>query len=309
MTETAEAPGTKDVLLVESNEADASLLQQWVAETPDLGRGVLCVGTVSEAFAVMEKSDFDAVLLSLDVSDANRLSTLEELRRRSADVPLVVFGTAATGVAGTEVVAAGADDFVSKETWSRAPVAQSIRFAMLRRLPAAFKAPTLRDGLTGLHNLSAFGVIGEHTMHTARRLGTSVAVAVVSPLGPEGQQLDRVDLTHALQSSGRRLRSSCRQSDVVSRVSADQIAVLGIVEGAEGGEALVSRTLEEIARAGVSKGVRWLSGLSVSPAQRSLSLEGLLRRAVKDLEGATRNLARRQFEGQARLPESRPAKA
>ncbi|MEM1245882.1 MAG: response regulator, partial [Acidobacteriota bacterium] len=226
MTETVDPSGPKDLLLVESNEADASLLQQWVSETPDLGRGVLRVSTMAEAFEAIEKSDFDAVLLSLEVSDAHGLATLEEMRRRSADVPLVVLGTSENGVAGTEAVAAGADDFVSKESWSRAPVAQSIRFAMLRRLPAAFKAPTLRDGLTGLHNLSAFGVIGEHTMHTARRLGTSVAVAVVSPLGPEGQQLDRVELTHALQASGRRLRGSCRQSDVVSRVSADQIAVL-----------------------------------------------------------------------------------
>ncbi len=280
---------SQEILLLEESGEQASRVGRWMGEAEPLAN-VCWVASLAEGLDKTRSKEFDAILLSLALPDVEGLDGLRELRRHCPDVPLIALAARASDAAqGAEAVANGADDFCVMEEPGHQLV-RSVQFSLLRRKPAAFQAPTLRDGLTGLYNLSAFGVLGEHTIHTARRLGASVAVAVVTPLSEQGAPLPRVDLTHALQSSGRRLRGTSRQSDVVSRVETDQIAVLGIVDGAEGAEALVDRTLSEVACADGAAGVRWMSGVSVAPAERSTTLEGLLRRAISALEGATREL-------------------
>ncbi len=86
--------------------------------------------TAAEALALAERSEFDLVLLDLNLPDGDGRDVCRELRRRS-DVPVVMLtarGTEMDRVVGLEL---GADDYVVKP-FSSAEVIARIR-AVLRR--------------------------------------------------------------------------------------------------------------------------------------------------------------------------------
>jgi two-component system, OmpR family, response regulator RegX3 len=86
--------------------------------------------TAAEALALAERSEFDLVLLDLNLPDGDGRDVCRELRRRS-DVPVVMLtarGTELDRVVGLEL---GADDYVVKP-FSSAEVIARIR-AVLRR--------------------------------------------------------------------------------------------------------------------------------------------------------------------------------
>lgn len=103
------------VLIVEDNPGDADLAKEWLTSAPIAAISVATVDTLRRASAVLSSSRFDAIVLDLELPDSSGLQTLTRTRQMAQDVPIIVVSTMAQGALRDELLAAGADEVLSKD--------------------------------------------------------------------------------------------------------------------------------------------------------------------------------------------------
>ena len=127
------------VLLVESNPADAKMLERLLSKT----RGAMglrdgtftatSVGRLAEAIDLLGRERFDAVLLDLQLPDSRGLGTLAAVRAAAPGVPVAVLaGVDDDGIA-LAAIQRGAQDYVAKDRLDGRLLTRTIRHAIERQ--------------------------------------------------------------------------------------------------------------------------------------------------------------------------------
>lgn len=120
------------VLLIEDNAGDATLLKAFLAQSPihfAVKHAVAFEGAAEE----MAREKPDAVLLDLGLPDSRGLETLAQTRKIAPNTPVVVL----TGLKDTELalqaLQEGAQDYLVKGTVESQSLVQSLRYAIERQ--------------------------------------------------------------------------------------------------------------------------------------------------------------------------------
>jgi serine phosphatase RsbU (regulator of sigma subunit) len=119
------------ILLVEDDHGDAVLVQVCLREAGVPAEAVTWVRDLREALAALAGRP-DCVLLDLGLPDAQGFTAVQPMVEAAPDVAVIVL----TGLQerdGTEALAAGAQDYLVKDTITGDSLARSIRYAVERK--------------------------------------------------------------------------------------------------------------------------------------------------------------------------------
>ena len=123
------------VLLVEDNPEDAEIMQEILCGEPDSAFDLTRVETLAAGIKRLEQDPVDVVLLDLVLPDSDGLETLNKLRVRIPDVPVVVLTSSDDQALAIQAFKHGAQDYLIKGYVQVYPslVQSSIRYTVERR--------------------------------------------------------------------------------------------------------------------------------------------------------------------------------
>jgi PAS domain S-box-containing protein len=121
------------ILLVEDNPADARLVREHL----NTGSGtcafhVTHVSTLDQARDILQKSEFQAILLDLNLPGTNGLETLTRIRPANPGSPIVVLTGTEDEHLGVEAIKRGAQDYIPKSQMNSVLLPRVLLFAIER---------------------------------------------------------------------------------------------------------------------------------------------------------------------------------
>ena len=119
-------------LLIEDNESDAFLLEEYLAEAHETNFDVIHVDRLAKAEPHLEKNGIDIVLLDLSLPDSHGLETFEKVKSQPAEVPIIVLTGNDDDSLAVKAVQDGAQDFLVKGQVDSKLVVRAIRYAIER---------------------------------------------------------------------------------------------------------------------------------------------------------------------------------
>jgi signal transduction histidine kinase len=131
---------TMQVLLVEDNPADATLVRQAFSRFPEEQWQFIGVETLSEAITAYqhmsdeaENNPFDLVLLDLGLPDAKGLETIQQFLAASPEALVVVLSGMDDEILALQAIKQGAQDYLVKNQITLQTLLKSIQFAVRRQ--------------------------------------------------------------------------------------------------------------------------------------------------------------------------------
>ena len=127
------------VLLVEDNPADAEKVQLALSETRGamaVRRGLFTatrVDCLASAIRLINREDFDVVLLDLGLPDSTGLETLAEVRAAAPDLPVVVLAGQDDDGLALGAIRRGAQDYLTKDHLEGCLLRRTLRHAIERK--------------------------------------------------------------------------------------------------------------------------------------------------------------------------------
>jgi diguanylate cyclase (GGDEF)-like protein/PAS domain S-box-containing protein len=133
------------VLLVEDNDGDVLLVEDTLEQEELVQFVVTRVDSLAGAEAALREQRPDLVVLDMHLPDAAGLNGLRRLRSLVPEIPVVVLSGASEGL-GRAAVREGAQDFLSKDSYSRRRLGEAALYAVQRNSIAQ----TLRSAMTSI---------------------------------------------------------------------------------------------------------------------------------------------------------------
>lgn len=217
------------VLLVEDNPGDARLVEILLEEVGGIRFDLLQAPTLEKALDTLDENGFDVVLLDLSLPDSSGLETVERVRERASDVPIVVLSGQDDEETALRSLESGAEDYLVKGQGEGEIMARSIRYAIQRkRAERRLVYLEQYDGLTGLANRTLFQDRLEQASARADRDETMLAVLSLGL-----NRFKRVNANYGhrfgdavLREVARRLRSCVHEGNTVARVGGDEFCIV-----------------------------------------------------------------------------------
>ncbi len=237
------------VLLVESDEDYIDELRQGVARARSADLDLVSVVELSQALARLSQGGFDAILLSLDLSDSRGMVTFDRAYAFAPDVPIIVLTEEPDEEAAIATVQGGAQDYLVKSEITTPMLVRAVRHAIERhRLFSALRSLSLIDDLTGLYNRRGFSDLGEQYLKLARRSGRGVTMVYldVDRFKTINDSLGHHVGDRALIKVADILRATFRRSDIIARLGGDEFGVLALEAADESADLLIQRLRERI---------------------------------------------------------------
>lgn len=213
-----------NIFLVEDTASIRRLLVRRLEAMPGM-RVVGEAGGGRPAFALIQWTQPDVVLMDLSLATGSGLSLLAELRRAGYGGHIAVLTAQDVDAYRRACLDAGADAFYDKASGLETLFDDLAEHAAARPAPQQDKpAELLRDGLTGLSNEAALHERLDQVSRCATRDGIDLAVYVVRLAGLA--QLPGAIAAAVARQVALRLKEACADADIVARSSADQFAVV-----------------------------------------------------------------------------------
>jgi DNA-binding NarL/FixJ family response regulator len=145
------------ILLIEDNSEDATLIRMLLTGSDGHVNQIVHVQTLAEAASRLTHGDIDAVLLDLGLPDGSGVDCVAAIRRGEHDVPVVVLTGRDDDNLALACIAAGAQDYVSKQAMGRQALARALGYAIARTREMSAVASSSRapDGKLVHEGLSA----------------------------------------------------------------------------------------------------------------------------------------------------------
>jgi PAS domain S-box-containing protein len=129
---------------VEDDPADADLVRQHLLDSSEDVPDVVAVATLARAIEHLEREEYAAVLLDLDLPDSFGLDTLDRIVPHASSTPVIVMTDGGATDVGIEAVSRGAADFLPKDELTGRLLMRSVRYAVershLRGIEATYRA-------------------------------------------------------------------------------------------------------------------------------------------------------------------------
>ncbi|WP_374571150.1 PAS domain S-box protein [Phenylobacterium sp.] len=151
----------RTLLLVEDNPAEADLIQEYLLDGASRPPRVVHVTNLADAVAAAYTTDADAVLLDLHLPDGAGVDCVNAIRLVDDHVPIVVLTGLDNDEVALECIAAGAQDYISKQEARSTNLNRAIGYAIARvgeRRNRAL-AETLHQQLAAIVEASSDGIV------------------------------------------------------------------------------------------------------------------------------------------------------
>src|SRR2546427_5202400 len=254
------------ILIIEDNPGDVRLLQEALAEIPELLLEFVHCETLVQAFEYLAKSSPDVILLDLGLPDSQGLETVRRTHAAAPEVTLVVLTVLDDGDLAVRSLQEGAQDYLVKAQIDGSLLWHAIRYAMERqRVQLGLLNLAFMDDLTGLNNRRGFFVLAEHHMKFACRTGKPFLVAFVDLDGMKqiNDTFGHQEGNRALVDASNVLRDSFRQSDIIARLGGDEFAIL-VADAAENDiQAVLQRIDRKLCSSNADPGRRYDLSFSI----------------------------------------------
>lgn len=120
------------VLLIEDNEDDADLIREALSSRSSHSIALEWADRLETGFSKLAGGPIDAVLLDLSLPDSHGLETLDRVRTRVQDAPVIVLTGLDDDRVAEEALRHGAQDYLVKGRWDGDLLRRAIRYAMGR---------------------------------------------------------------------------------------------------------------------------------------------------------------------------------
>lgn len=118
---------TVHLLHVEDDQSYRMLLAQQLRALNDIGFVITAVDNQDDAIIAFQRGGIELVILDYNLTRGNGLHCLKQLRELDVAVPIIAISGAANAEIATELLEAGADDFLDKYHLSTKSLVQSVR--------------------------------------------------------------------------------------------------------------------------------------------------------------------------------------
>ena len=124
---------TIHVLLVEGDRAYVEYIKDLITEViREIKILVDHAPSLAEAIDLLDKKDFDVVLMDLMLPDSMGLETFQQFNQRAPNMPVVLLSSLDDSQVATQAVSEGAQDYLPKRGLSSRLLLRSIRYAIER---------------------------------------------------------------------------------------------------------------------------------------------------------------------------------
>jgi DNA-binding response OmpR family regulator len=128
------------VLLVEDNAGDARLVREYLKDSGVASFSLETCDRLATAAARLATGGIDVILLDLGLPDSHGLGTLNQVRERAPDTPIIVVTGFDDREAGLEAIKNGAQDYLVKSRVDAYLLGRAI-MRQIERARGATKAP------------------------------------------------------------------------------------------------------------------------------------------------------------------------
>lgn len=191
---------------------------------------------IEEALQVLTKGQFDLILLDYMLPDGNGLDFLRILEQKGLEIPVVVITGEGDEMTASQVIQAGACNYLPKDMLSKNPLLQIIGNALetyrLRKesdvAQKKLAEMATRDQLTGLYNRRYFMEALEREVARAERYEPDLVLCMM-----DLDLFKRINDTYGhpagdmvLSEIGSKLKECIRESDLICRYGGEEFAVI-----------------------------------------------------------------------------------
>ncbi len=120
------------ILHVEDDKLQRALVAHFLVVPEENKYVVTAVESEDEAVGAFQRGNVDLVLLDYQLAQGNGLSCLRQLRKLDPIVPVIAVSGIATSAVAAELIEAGADDYLSKQSLDQTILLESMQTAIAR---------------------------------------------------------------------------------------------------------------------------------------------------------------------------------
>lgn len=273
-----------NICLLEDNEADADLVQEYLEES---GMCAHCFVRLSALVNYVQDHKVDVILSDLSLPDASGLEAVVKIRQSAPEAALIVLSGLQDEELALRAVQLGAQDYLVKGIANMPFLHRTIKYAMERESSERELASlAYYDKLTGLINRRALQDKLKASKSRADRSGSGFALlfidldkfkAINDKLGHDSGDV-------LLKEVSKRLSSSVRAHDVVSRYGGDEFIILLEDLGDDAIGVIKSRLDSSFSKPFILRGKPYKVGFSFGVArypQDGADVSQLIRKADK----------------------------
>jgi CheY-like chemotaxis protein len=120
------------LLHVEDDRIQQTLIARQLASLKDHCFYITTVASEKDALEVFSEGRFELVIVDYHLIQGNGVSCLRQIRQIDPIVPVIAVSGVATDLIAAELISAGADDYLSKNTLDAKILGQSVRNVLTR---------------------------------------------------------------------------------------------------------------------------------------------------------------------------------
>lgn len=223
----------QSILIVESDDDQAAVILRAIEGAIDAS--VARAESLRSAQTLLANNVYDAVLLSLKLSDSSGADTVRALRDVVRNAPIIALCDAESMDDAVQATRAGAQDYVLKGPLAPFIISRALSHAVERHYLTSIiedlrtrERDAYVDAVTGLINRKQFDQVLGQSIREARRDGQTLAVMF---LDLDGFKAINDDLGHpfgdqVLRTVAKRLAALLRDSDILGRVGGDEFGIV-----------------------------------------------------------------------------------
>lgn len=223
-----------DILYIDDDYEDFLLTEAMLSSKARKDYRLNWAEGVESGFDTLQKTNPDVCLVDYRLGDDDGLDFVRRIVESGFDGPVILL----TGMGNEELDqaarGAGAVDYLVKRDVNATLLTRAIQYGLRQKTKEqALARQTTTDELTGLRNRVAFDRALERVVATNRRSGNAFAVILLDMdhFRPINEGLGEEAGDRILVEVSNRLKTCCREADVVARSGGDSFAI--ICEGLE----------------------------------------------------------------------------
>jgi Flp pilus assembly CpaE family ATPase len=124
---------TLTVLLIEDDPDYAAIVQAWLSAKSDTGFAINWTDTLLDGVERLSQGGIDIIVLDLGLPDSNGAETFHVVHSHVPNIPVVLLSAVSDESLAMELVRAGAEDYLVKETCRPEQLVRALVYGVLRR--------------------------------------------------------------------------------------------------------------------------------------------------------------------------------
>jgi len=255
------------ILIVDDNPGDIRLCREMLEESNTVSWKVEEAHDMAGGKKKAAKTQFDLIVLDLNLPDSEGIHTFQEIRSSAKHTPIVILsGRADQALAAVQD---GAEDYLNKDQLTPSLLSRAFQYAIERsRLKQQLQSLSITDELSGLLNRQGFLTMAEQQIKLAKRSLNPMTLFFIDIDHMKGinDSLGHKKGDLAIQAAARVLQLNFRESDLIARMGGDEFAVLAIDSDPDQQEMICQRLMETIDQVKIEQNLPFDLSLSIGTA-------------------------------------------